>query len=423
MKTKIFLRLLLVFAIAAPVSSGQSSSPPASPKSGGSGGESGQSDEVHLGFSIETEMLTYKSLEANSEAVACDIARHLFGGEIGPPSATAPCTIQSGASAGAGVVIVSSTTTVFSDFQMWRADMASMNALELRAIKFCPPTPAAPKTRGLPSLAAATPEGQMLPMAKEVLGMFGSSESISPVTGTIHDQALMDGVARQLKALNIAVLVPEIYSPYALGGTDASTSPFLSNLAKLIAMRSCLQAKKDALPKEQQADAEEIGGIVSSIDAFIATLSSNASSSGGAVPGATGHTPESTTPNAASTGSASHLASVLTADGLARAIGINLDGTAATGSIWQHILWLKALESGGSVAKQGNLFGTKVRYSGGAVTTYALYSFDGNLDCSGNVYDFEGSVLTKDFSKVFREQIKDPTNQLASLRGGCGSSK
>jgi hypothetical protein len=82
MKTKIFLRLLLVFAIAAPVSSGQSSSPPASPKSGSSGGESGQSDEVHLGFSIETEMLTYKSLEANSEAVACDIARHLFGGEI-----------------------------------------------------------------------------------------------------------------------------------------------------------------------------------------------------------------------------------------------------------------------------------------------------------------------------------------------------
>jgi hypothetical protein len=108
---------------------------------------------------------------------------------------------------------------------------------------------------------------------------------------------------------------------------------------------------------------------------------------------------------------------------LARAIGINLDGTAATGSIWQHVLWLKALESGGSVAKQGNLFGTKVRYSGGAVTTYALYSFDGNLDCSGNVYDFEGSVLTKDFSKVFREQIKDPTHQLASLRGGCGSSK
>jgi hypothetical protein len=149
------------------------------------------------------------------------------------------------------VVIVSSTTTVFSDFQMWRADMASMNALELRANKFCPPTPAAPKTRGLPSLAAATPEGQMLPMAKEVLGMFGSSESISPVTGTIHDQALMNGVARQLKALNIAVLVPEIYSPYALGGTDAGSSPFLSNLAKLIAMRSCLQAKKDALPKEQ----------------------------------------------------------------------------------------------------------------------------------------------------------------------------
>jgi hypothetical protein len=421
MRIKTLTRLLLVLSIAAPVSWGQSSSPPAaSPKTGSSGGESGQSDEVHLGFSIETEMLTYKSLEANSEAVACDIARHLFGGEIGPPSATAPCTIQSGASIGAGIVIVSSTTTVFTDFQSWRADMASMNALELRANRFCPEAPTAPKTRGLPSPAAATPEGQMLPMAKEVLGMLGSTESISPVTGTIHDQALMNGVARQLKALNISVLVPEIYSPFALGGADAAKSPFLSNLAKLIAMRSCLQAKKDTLPKEQQADAEEIGGVITSIDSFIATLSSNAPASGGAGQGAAGHAPEGGTPSAAP---ASHLASVLTADGLARAIGINLDGTAAPSSMWQHILWLKALESGGSVAKQGNIFGTKVRYSGGAVTTYALYSFDGNLDCSGNVYDFEGSVLTKDFSKVFREQIKDPTSQLASLRGGCGSSK
>ena len=86
--------------------------------------------------------------------------------------------------------------------------------------------------------------------------------------------------------------------------------------------------------------------------------------------------------------------------------------------------WLRsALESGGSVAKQGNILGSKTRYSGGAVSTYSLYNFDGNLDCSGNVYDYEGSVLTKNFSHVFREQVKDPTNQLSFVHGSCGWAK
>lgn len=419
---QIFARLLLIFSMISPVASGQSSgTPPA--KSGSSGG-SADSSEPKLGFSIETEMLTYKSLQANSEAVACDIARHLFGGEIGPPTENAPCTIRSNADPGAGIVIVSSETTVFSDFQLWRADMASMIALETRANQFCPPETAPQiKTRGLPVAAAAkaTPEGQMLPMAQAVLGMFATTESISPVTGTIHDQALMNGVARQLRALRIAVLIPEIYSPYALGGADPANSPYLSNLAKIIASRSCLQGKKDTEPKEQQTEAAEIGSVITSIDQFIGSLNpppASASGGGAARAPATGSTPPESP-----AGLATHLASALTADGLARAIGVNLDGSASTGSLWQHILWLKALESGGSVAKQGNIFGTKTRFSGGAVTTYALYNFDGNLDCSGNVYDFEGSVLTKDFSKTFREQIKDPTKQLAYLRGGCGPAK
>src|ERR1700683_3476994 len=405
---QIFARLLLIFSMISPVASGQSSGAP--PAKSGSSADSAQSSEPKLGFSIETEMLTYKSLQANSEAVACDIARHLFGGEIGPPTESAPCTIRANADPGAGIVIVSSDTTVFSDFQLWRADMASMIALENRANQFCPATTAAP-----------TPEGQMLPMAKEVLGLFASTESISPVTGTIHDQALMNGVARQLRSLRIAVLIPEIYSPYALGGADSANSPYLSNLAKIIAARSCLQGKKDAEPKEQQAEAEEIGSVITSIDQFVGSLNpppAPASGGGAARTPATGSTPPESP-----AGLATHLASALTADGLARAIGVNLDGSASTGSLWQHILWLKALESGGSVAKPGNIFGPQTRLRGGAVTTYALYSFDGNLDCSGNVYDFEGSVLTKDFSKTFREQIKDPTKQLAMLRGGCGPAK
>lgn len=48
---------------------------------GGNAGSTGQaqSGAGALGFSIESEMLTYRALESNSEAVACDIAAYLDG--------------------------------------------------------------------------------------------------------------------------------------------------------------------------------------------------------------------------------------------------------------------------------------------------------------------------------------------------------
>jgi hypothetical protein len=434
MTTKLLARLLIIlipaaFSIAAPICSAQS---------GGSAAKGGDSDSSGLGFSIETEMLTYKSLEANSEAIACDIARRLYGGELGPSSGTVPCTVQSGSSSKFGVVVVSSSNDVAASFQLWRADMASMNALELRGSKLCTADAGGTQSRGAPAAAAGaassalaglTPAGQILPLAQSVIGMFASNESVSPVTGTIHDQALMNGVARQLKALGISVLIPEIYDPFALGGADAASSPFLSNLEKLIETRSCLAQK--IAPRGAQPAQDETSNVIASIDAFLEKLAGSISPANAGAPAGGGRaaatTPATTTAPAASpapsTENISHLVSVLTADGLARAIGVGLDGTVTPNSAWQHVLWLKALESGGSVAKQGNILGSKTRYSGGAVSTYSLYNFDGNLDCSGNVYDYEGSVLTKNFSHVFREQVKDPTNQLSFVHGSCGWAK
>src|ERR1035441_6150849 len=37
------------------------------------------SSSTASGFSIETEMLTYRSLESNGEAIACDVAAYLYG--------------------------------------------------------------------------------------------------------------------------------------------------------------------------------------------------------------------------------------------------------------------------------------------------------------------------------------------------------
>jgi hypothetical protein len=438
MTTKLLARLLSVLipaalTIAAPICSAQSAS-------SASAAKSADGESSGLGFSIETEMLTYKSLEANSEAIACDIARRLYGGELGPASGSVPCTIQSGSSSKYGVVIVSSSNDVAASFQLWRADMASMNALEQRGSKLCTADAGGTQSRGAPAAAASaassalaglTPAGQILPLAQSVIGMFATNESISPVTGTIHDQALMNGVARQLKALGISVLIPEIYDPFALGGADAATSPFLSNLQKLIETRSCL-AEKTA-PRGAQPGQDETSNVIAAIDVFLEKMAgsiSPANPSAGGSGRAASAAPASGTASAApaaspapSTENISHLVSVLTADGLARAIGVGLDGTVTTNSAWQHVLWLKSLESGGSVAKQGNILGSKTRYSGGAVSTYSLYNFDGNLDCSGNVYDYEGSVLTKNFSHVFREQVKDPTNQLSFVHGSCGWAK
>jgi hypothetical protein len=438
MTMKLLTRLLIIvitaaLTIAAPLCSAQSASSAAA--------KGGDSESSGLGFSIETEMLTYKSLEANSEAIACDIARRLYGGELGPSSGSVPCTVQSGSSSKFGVVIVSSSNDVAASFQLWRADMASMNALELRGSKLCTADAGGVQSRGAPAAAAGaaagaagimsglTPAGQILPLAQSVIGMFASNESVSPVTGTIHDQALMNGVARQLKALGISVLVPEIYDPFALGGAEAANSPLLSNLQKLIETRSCLAEK--IAPKGVQPGQDEISNVIASIDVFLEKLAGSISPANAGAPAGGGRggaaTPAASTATAASpapsTENISHLVSVLTADGLARAIGVGLDGTVTPNSEWQHVLWLKALESGGSVAKQGNILGSKTRYSGGAVSTYSLYNFDGNLDCSGNVYDYEGSVLTKNFSHVFREQVKDPTNQLSFVHGSCGWAK
>jgi hypothetical protein len=102
-------------------------------------------------------------------------------------------------------------------------------------------------------------------------------------------------------------------------------------------------------------------------------------------------------------------------------LGVNpatgkLEGNLTT----QHVLLVKALESGGAVSKKSNILGTKVRYSGGSVGTYALFSLDGDLECSGNVYEYGGYIKAEDFQKQLRTYNPDPAKQLVFQQsGGC----
>jgi hypothetical protein len=83
------------------------------------------------------------------------------------------------------------------------------------------------------------------------------------------------------------------------------------------------------------------------------------------------------------------------------------------------VLLLKALESGGSVQRFTNVLGSRIRYSGGSVGTYALFSLDGALECSGNVYDYGGSFKSKDLQRRLHDYKEDPGQQVLFQRGSC----
>src|SRR3984957_17362943 len=101
------------------------------------------------GFSIETEMLTYRALESNSEAIACDVAAYLYGGKASPAIFKRPTSGTAGSLGGSGakggVIVLPFDRSVFADFQLWRSDMQTMAEIEERTPSACtPPAPAPP---------------------------------------------------------------------------------------------------------------------------------------------------------------------------------------------------------------------------------------------------------------------------------------
>ena len=435
------LLLPLALCVGATLAAAQSSS--SGSKSGSaSGSSSGSSSSASSGsatpgapFSIETEMFTYKAVEENGEMIACDIARYLYGGEVvEPPSgAHAPCAI-SGGNPGAtpGVILVSSDSSLLSDFQIWRGDMATMNALEARAENACTLPPEAKsagaaagetrsepvhiKARGLLSgaVSAVSAISPAASAAGAVMSLLSSNESVMPVVGTVENPALLNEVARQLRSLHVLVLAPEIYNPNALGAVDYTNSPYLRNLGSLFAEYDQCTKAKDAdhgssdssgqnAQSAQNAQAGQggaAGAVLTAMDSFLKTAL------GAALP-ATPANEATAQPSGAQTAPnipQSHLVQALAADEVARQMGFSGDGSGGANSTWQHLLWLKALESGGSVNKTSNIFGGKVTFGGGAVDTYSLFLLNGELVCSGNVYNFQPPITTKELEKAFHSR-------------------
>ena len=412
-------------------SSGNSSSS-GSPSSSGQSAKNGNSRPP---ISIETEMFTYKAVEHNSAVIACDTAQYLYQGALtdAPAGSPAPCTIANSSASRPGIVLVSSGSTLLSDFQIWRSDMATMQSLVARANSTCvaapeksaqttapaPPPPPHIRARGLLSsaLGAIGSPADAASAVGSVLQMFSSNQSVTSVVGTVQDPALMNEVARQLRSLNVRVLVPELYNPNALGGIDYAHSPYLQSLQSLFdAYDKCSEAKGGYSADSPQA--QDIGAVLTSIDWFLkATFAPPASKA----PAANNDANEEQ--GAQTQGSpslpTSHFASVLSADELPKKIGFSSTGAVDADSPWQHLLWVKALESGGSVTKESNLFGTKVLFGGGAVDTYSVFSLDGNLVCSGNVYSFQQPVNVKNFDASVRAPDADTPAKWISTHSTC----
>jgi hypothetical protein len=384
----------------------------------------GDSSPAGVGFSIESEMLTYRALESNSEAIACDVTAFLNGTSpnfTDPPTGTA-CEVKAG-SHNVSVVLLPFDKSTFADFQLWRADMATMDRLQRKAAAF--DCPAGAQSKGAVAAAAAssalnlTPAGPMLSAAQGILGLLASEETTSPVTGTIQDQAFMNGVGRQLRALKVPVIMPTGYSPYSLAPLDPATSPFLAGLDKILSAEACLTAAA-----AKGGDNPSLRQTIAEIDQFRDMLGEG-SATGTKAPAAdkTAETPPATSSSVAAATSSSHLPAVLFADGLAQALGVDpATGKIAENGVTQHILLLKALESGGSVSRYSNVLGTKVRFSGGFVGTFALFTTAGDLECSGNVYDFGGSIKAKDFQRDMGKFKPEPAKQMIFQRGSCLSS-
>jgi hypothetical protein len=366
---------------------------------------------IKLGFAIESEMFTYSAMDAEGTAVACNIAQNLGATDQ-------KCVPKGAMSNSAGVVIISSDSDAMSDFQLWRADISTMDILTRRANQYCPQQSQRGIISSVEKMLSGTPEGQFVSIAKALL----TTTSVkTAVEGNILDQTLMNDIAGHLRGLGVPVVIPDTYDPHSLVTINEARSPFLSKFLALMAARGCLDEKaggdaaKPATPSAgaDQAEADRNKkSIAQAIDAYLDSLNRPDVSKMPApeVPAA---------PPMPEAPSISHLNAVMRADGLAQELGFDPSNSSAGDNSPWDVLWMKALESGGDVVASDNLIkGSKTTYTGGAVGTYALFHLNGELECSGVFFNLAPPMVYGDIPKLLDGSVTVPPGKLV---GGCNA--
>ena len=373
------------------------------------------------GFSIQSEMLTYSAMDAEGGLVACAVAHNLG-------AADTKCAPRGTLGNNPGVVIVSGDSSAVAEFQLWRADISTMDILTRRASRYCPQQNQRGALSSAKSLVSGLPISQALSVAKALLT---TTTVATPVGGDILDQTLMNDVAGHLRALGVQVVIPDTYMPHSLVTINEARSPFLGKFLALMSARGCVDVKPEgeairlAIPPagaehaapEAERKAEitadrDKESIARAIDAFLETLTKPE------VAAPVVAQPKETPAGAPApqVPTISHLNAVMRADGLAQEMGFEPSSDTGDNSPWV-VLWLKALESGGNeVSTQNLLRGSKSNYSGGSVGTYALFHLNGELECSGVFYNFAGPVQLADIPKIVDGSQPVSAGRLA---GGC----
>jgi hypothetical protein len=449
MHVSVRFRHFLTFNLFAGLSIGISLAPCAAQTASTAAKPSATTTSGTSSFSIETEMLTYRALESNSEAIACDVAG-VVGGvkpDFSHPSGGSPCAPPPGAAAQAIIILLPFEKTELEEFEAWHAAMVTLAELQNKAYALGCPKPTGEKdssardgssksgsastsTSPLSSFLSLSPAGPPLALAQSVLGLLESQEATISVAGNIEDLAFLNNVARQLRILHVGVITPSSYGPGNLSASDASTSPFLASKQRALLARGCLSH----LTAAENPDTASVQQAITDIDDYMNSLASDkpakatsasgstaGSSSGGST--ASGNGGGSGSQSSASSATAiSPLTAILRADGLAQKLGFHFN--TVTGQLTppppgRYLLMVKALESGGSITGKSNILGTRLRYSGGAVGTYALFAADGDLACSGNVYDYAGPLEAKHFQRDLRNFHLDSAQQVILHSGTC----
>lgn len=196
-------------------------------------------------YSVEGNLLSYKALQSDAEAIACDVVDELPGSSPvianvvanGTGVSTNPCSVAKNVT-GARVLVLTSADQSLANYQLWRLALITIDTLQSQADRVTPPVTAANTAADITGVgtAAATALG----FIQTIMAFFVSNESVAGLQGTLQDQALADAVARHLRAMGAHVFVPSIYSPFALSGLDDSKSPFLAKLKMLQKSRSLL---------------------------------------------------------------------------------------------------------------------------------------------------------------------------------------
>lgn len=107
--------------------------------------------------------------------------------------------------------------------------------------------------------------GQTIAVVQSALQLFANSQSAVEVTGTIQDQALVDGIARELRNLKVPVVVPDLYTSFSFSDPDFTKSPLLSRLVRLITERNCLQLSL----QHAMAELKKITDVTAERDAYL----------------------------------------------------------------------------------------------------------------------------------------------------------